>query len=532
MTIKKLFFALIGGVLIVVISASAVLIFKNNYLVEKSTEISDRQISIVNYAHEIKLSVVQVQQWLTDISATRGLDGLNDGFDEAEKNANKFNQVVKKLIQLDSEHASQYEKLLPIFNDYYSVGKKMARAYIEKGPAGGNKLMSDFDTVAAKISEGVDELLINVQERINRMADDQREAASSVQTLLIISTLIVASALILLAIVMTKVLSRLPIAMSALQEIAEGDLRNRNDVPKNDEICQIIIATNSMRESLVQMLQKISTSVDNLSFVSDKAKQATELSFGNIKNQHDHSEQLNTDISNISLSSTNITSDINKSANSVANAKNTIKTGNQILNLTSQSVSSLASQITSATDTVEHLEEDSNGISAIVDVIKGIAEQTNLLALNAAIEAARAGEQGRGFAVVADEVRTLASRTQESTEEINQMINKLQSGAKDAANMMNTSKEQVQTVVDKFQETVDSLALIEQEINDINNISIHISGEATEQEKSAVQANNNIAKINEMLAMTEGSIHETVNITNDVNQISITLKDMVNKFRF
>ncbi len=149
---------------VVVVIESGVIIMDSVAISGQSSRLAENKIPILNKAYELKLSVVQVQQWLTDISATRGRDGLNDGFDEAENNAKAFRMLINELIALDSEHAERYQAMLPVFNAYYDVGKKMAQSYIDQGPDGGNQMMAQFDEVAAKMAEEVDSFLARVEE--------------------------------------------------------------------------------------------------------------------------------------------------------------------------------------------------------------------------------------------------------------------------------------------------------------------------------------------------------------------------------
>ncbi|WP_413699989.1 hypothetical protein ACLKMH_22170 [Psychromonas sp. KJ10-10] len=132
---------------LIIIIQAGVVINTNRTVLQQVDRISLIEIPLLNYTHELKLSVVQVQQWLTDISATRALDGLNDGFDEAEDNAQKFRQLIVQLKQLDKDNIASYDKMSVAFEAYYEAGKAMAQAYIDQGASGGNKTMANFDAV-------------------------------------------------------------------------------------------------------------------------------------------------------------------------------------------------------------------------------------------------------------------------------------------------------------------------------------------------------------------------------------------------
>ena len=175
---------------IVVVSVVGMAIRDSLNITSHAVELENKQINILNKAHELKLTVVQVQQWLTDISATRGLDGLNDGFDEAENNAKMFKKLIADLQTLDPIHAKDYKDMLPIFENYYSAGKTMAKAYVDEGPSGGNKMMSNFDEAAANMSEKVDAFLAKTIELTNISLNQQQELASSSRITILIGSVI------------------------------------------------------------------------------------------------------------------------------------------------------------------------------------------------------------------------------------------------------------------------------------------------------------------------------------------------------
>jgi len=147
----------------VVITVTAIIFTANRSIKQQSQHMNEVISPVLNKAYQVKIAVIQVQQWLTDVGATRGLDGLNDGPEEAEKNAQDFRRLISELKALDPQRVQAYDEMLVAFEDYYKVGKQMANAYIANGPAGGNPIMANFDAVAEKIASQVDDFLENAK---------------------------------------------------------------------------------------------------------------------------------------------------------------------------------------------------------------------------------------------------------------------------------------------------------------------------------------------------------------------------------
>jgi methyl-accepting chemotaxis protein len=218
-------------------------------------------------------------------------------------------------------------------------------------------------------------------------------------------------------------------------------------------------------------------------------------------------------------------------AEAARNADNEAQAGKHVVTEAMDAIESLAGEVEKAAETLNSLEQDIGNIGAIVDVIRGITEQTNLLALNAAIEAARAGEHGRGFAVVADEVRTLAARTQSSTHEIEEMVGRLQSGAKDAVSVMNEGRERAQTSVEKAASAGAALDSITAMITTMDEMSAAISSAANEQSTVAEDINRGIVNISQVAEHTAEGAKETSRAVETMSLLSAQLQDAASKFK-
>ncbi len=516
---------------LVVIVEGSVIVLDNMKINDETFMLAEKNIPILNNAHRMKLAVVQVQQWLSDISATRGRDGLNDGFDEAENNARIFHQLVDELVQLDTEGADRYRAMTPVFNAYYETGKKMAQSYIDTGPEGGNKMMASFDEVAAKMSEEVDGFLAEVEQKTEAILLKQKKLTTSSVRSIIIGSIIVLAGIGLVYLIMSRILTCLPTFLEQLKKVADGDLTSTINVTRKDEFGDLMRGLKSMQQRLLEMITKISTTTQQLSAMSQQVSTVMMKTNENIQQQHQETEQISSAMGEMSSAVREVLQSVTDSANA-ANAANTeTEKGSKLVHDAIKGIQHLAELIEKTSGLIQNVEKDSENINTVLDVIKGIAEQTNLLALNAAIEAARAGEQGRGFAVVADEVRTLAGRTQQSTEEINSIIDKLQTGARESVRAMEQSREKTYSVVDQAELAGGSLTTIAESVSRIDVMSGHIAAATQEQSAVAENMENNVVRISDMAKHNAETVEQTYQAGIELTHIAAELKGLVEKFR-
>jgi len=316
-----------------------------------------------------------------------------------------------------------------------------------------------------------------------------------------------------------------------LQKIAEGDLTANIEVKSKDEIGVLQGAMQTTISNLRDVLQMINSMAEHLGQSANNMQAVTATTQQGIQQQQSEIQQVVTAMTEMSSTANEVARNAGAAADSAHKAQQEVETGNSIVEVAVSSINQLADEVANAGGVITEVQKDSDAIGSILDVIRGIAEQTNLLALNAAIEAARAGEQGRGFAVVADEVRTLASRTQDSTAEIQTMIERLQAGSKNAVEVMESSGSRAQDSVAEANKTGTSLQEINQSVSEINDMNIQIASAANEQSQVAEEINKNIVEINRIADMSADGAVEILDASNNLNNLTVELNDVLSRFR-
>ncbi|WP_455212648.1 methyl-accepting chemotaxis protein [Kaarinaea lacus] len=319
--------------------------------------------------------------------------------------------------------------------------------------------------------------------------------------------------------------------MLDMEKCSHGDL----SVHVNPNGLKDIKVLGSALDSLVTSLRKQVTEIDThavqLSQSAENLSRITNDTNIGVQQQQHETDQVATAMNEMSSTVQEVAQNASLAADSAQDANNKSEEGRGVVSNTMQTINNLANEIEEASRVIQNLKQESENIGTVIDVIRGIADQTNLLALNAAIEAARAGEQGRGFAVVADEVRTLASRTQQSTQDIQEMVERLQTGAEKAVNVMNQSQSQAKDSVEQAALANDSLASIASMIAQINDMNIQIAAAAEEQSAVAEEINKNVISISQISTQTAQGANETSAASATMKTLASELQAVVGRFK-
>jgi methyl-accepting chemotaxis protein len=313
-----------------------------------------------------------------------------------------------------------------------------------------------------------------------------------------------------------------------MQRLAKGELNQRivTAYPKS-----VMGAAGDTVTRLSAIIEQVRAASVDLSEASEQLLSTSDSNNQQIRLQSRESEQMATAIHQMAATVNEVAGYAANAANATRNADAEVVTGNRIVGTTASAIQDLANTLEDATATVKKVSNDSANIEKITEVINAIAEQTNLLALNAAIEAARAGEHGRGFAVVADEVRSLATRTQDSTREIRAMIGTLQEGAGNAVGVMETSRELAQKTVEQIHQAKGALGKISDEVSAINDMNAQIASASEEQSAVAEEVNQNISRIHDATVETSAGSDQVAASSRELSALAVQLRDRVRFFQ-
>ena len=316
-----------------------------------------------------------------------------------------------------------------------------------------------------------------------------------------------------------------------ITRITSGDLNAHVELSTKDEMSLIGQRFNEMANHFKTLVGEVKDATNQVESASAQMSTVTRQASEGVIQQQRETEQVATAINEMNATVHEVASNAASAAEAANKANDEAINGQHIVDKAIDSINTLASEVENVSNVINGLEKDSENIGSVLDVIKGIAEQTNLLALNAAIEAARAGEQGRGFAVVADEVRTLASRTQASTTEIEEMIVQLQDAARNAVETMNQGQTRTQETVSQAAAAGESLASITQSVSVINEMNTQIASAAEEQSSVAEEINRNITTISKISDETAAGAQTTQAHSSELSQLSESLQTLLNKFK-
>ncbi|ENC6731271.1 methyl-accepting chemotaxis protein [Vibrio navarrensis] len=327
-----------------------------------------------------------------------------------------------------------------------------------------------------------------------------------------------------------KPLARLQVVVAGLSQ-GNGDLTQRLDIESQDEIGRISHSINLFIERLQQMFIEVADSSKGIDHAVANLGAQSSSNLSTLNQHTQETEQAITAIEEMSATASAIAQSADEAAKLTDRTNRYAEESKQSVTGAVHSVNDLVTQVVSMSDTITRMSDDTKQINSVLQVIGDIAEQTNLLALNAAIEAARAGEQGRGFAVVADEVRALAARTQQSTAQINEMLAKLKSTTENVVNEMGSTRTRCEETAERTNHVMDTLNVVTDSVAQINNLNTLVATSAMEQRQVTDEVSKNMAAIQEIIRQLNSNAAQTNSVSDELDDTSQALSAVVNRFK-
>ncbi|VVP37798.1 hypothetical protein PS858_04665 [Pseudomonas fluorescens] len=364
--------------------------------------------------------------------------------------------------------------------------------------------------------------------------ESQKSAAHYETSRSIVSLFIALAALatVGLAMLLTRSIVRpLNEALSAAESVAQGDLARPIATHGNDEVSRLLRALATMQQNLRETLQAISGSATQLATAADELNAVTLDSTQGLQQQNNEIEQAATAVNEMTSAVEEVARNAVSTSDATRQSSESAHLGQERVSETASAISALASDVQHTGELVQSLANQSQDIGKVLDVIRAIAEQTNLLALNAAIEAARAGESGRGFAVVADEVRALAHRTQQSTQEIEQMVQGMRNGSSLALDSMNASASRAASTLVLAERAGDALQTITASVHEIHERNLVIASAAEEQAQVAREVDRNLVNIRDLSVRSAAGADQTSASSHELSKLANALQGLVQRFR-
>ncbi|MAX44961.1 MAG: methyl-accepting chemotaxis protein [Alteromonas oceani] len=481
-------------------------------------------------ALQLSTSALTNMEKVRDILASSVTTGDIDAVDAAREKADVVRADLTSISRIAPELSGDINTILNTFNAYSEMALSLTSSILDN-TADFATLGGQLETMNSRYDEAINQLngfKSSRQQTFEKAFEQYNSAQDFLFWLGLLMGVLTTLVLFGTAIPVTKTITgNLTRVVKSLRDIAEedGDLTIRIQTNAQDEVGDLVKYFNRFMEKLQRVVKDIVDTTLPLSDLAQNLNQLTDTTNQNISQQQGAAVHAKQAVDNMNHSVIAVAESAAEAARAADEASSASNNGQQVVNSTVTNIQALAQNVEETAEVIRKLENDSNQVGVVLDVIKGIAEQTNLLALNAAIEAARAGEQGRGFAVVADEVRTLASRTQQSTEQIQQTIERLQTAAHQAVSVMSSGTSQAEGSVTEANKAGDSLVVIADTISRISAMNGQIASSTDDQQAVARQI---VGFVDEIYARTDETSQNSDRLASASTELAGLAKNLEN----
>ncbi|MFQ2822745.1 methyl-accepting chemotaxis protein [Aeromonas allosaccharophila] len=511
-----------------------------SYLNQQNTVLAENLIPSVRYASQMNIALLDARRFQLSMVIAMGhndsadIERTQQGVMEAKSRFDKAAADYGGLAFNAADEEQTFNALKTAGDAYFTAHDPLYQAVKQGSDKIRDILQGNIRTTLEQATKLTVDLR-EINERIGKEMDAQgEEAYNSSKFLSILTGAATLVFVVLIAWYLSQQIKR-PVnrLLEVVGSVAAGDLTHRLDLNafNQDELGQLAKGFVQMQENLRKLVGEVSGSVVQMSSAVEEISAVARQSADNMNSQQHELNQLATAMNEMQATVQEVSRNTSDAASAATSASETAELGAQTVNDSIQRIERVAGAIESTAAVIRQLGDDSRNIGMVLEVIRGIAEQTNLLALNAAIEAARAGEQGRGFAVVADEVRTLAKRTQDSTSQINTIIAELQQRAEQAGSTMQQSQELMNTTVSTAREAGESISQISGSVSSISHMNIQIATATEEQGAVSEELNRNVVNISHASEEVAAGATQMAQACNELNHLATQLQDMVRRFR-
>ncbi|AHG39133.1 methyl-accepting chemotaxis protein [Pseudomonas syringae CC1557] len=439
--------------------------------------------------------------------------------------------TYEKLIA-DVNERALYDQYVQLLGQYRQLEERMksltlANRISELQDLLNNEMVSNSDQMNVVLGKLVEINSAQLNQVKQDASSEYDSAFNMVIGLLIAATLLT---LVFAWMLIKSITTPIATALNAAETIAQGNLTQPIRIDGTDEAGRLLLAMKTMQDKLRDTLQGISGSATQLASAAEELNAVTDESARGLLQQNDEIEQAATAVNEMTSAVEEVARNAISTSEASRNAATSAADGRDLVQETVSAIERMSGDVKETSDLIINLATESRDIGKVLDVIRGLADQTNLLALNAAIEAARAGEAGRGFAVVADEVRALAHRTQQSTSEIERMISSIQGGTEQAVGSMRNSTERAESTLSIAKGAGMALNTINIAVEEINERNMVIASAAEEQAQVAREVDRNLVNIRDLSAQSTTGANQTSAASGELSRLAVDLNSMVARF--